>query len=306
MKNKIEFYYNIVIDNLHKKNDKYFFYINNNKFVFRPYYDSKSRINTLMILTTYISNIIDIDKVVVNKYNSPITVIDGIPYILINYKDIKKISLVEISNLSNINNFENCYVKELERNNWEILWENRIDYLEEHIGHNEKKYSLIRESFDYFIGLAENAISYLINTKKELKPSIYDKKVLSHNNLKSSLYDPSNIILDHKSRDVAEYIKLSFLNNNKNIFDELQNYFYYNYYSEYGIRILFSRIIYPNFYFDIYDDIIQNKCNEKKLNIIINKINDYELFLWNIYSFLSKYHNIPIPEWIKKRGLNPH
>ena len=78
------------------------------------------------------------------------------------------------------------------------------------IGQNEKKYPLIRESFDYFVGMGENAISYLVNTKKEVKPNFYDKKVLSHNNLYNSLFDPLNIILDHKARDLAEYIKLSF------------------------------------------------------------------------------------------------
>ena len=76
--------------------------------------------------------------------------------------------------------------------------------------------------------MGENAISYLVNTKKEVKPNFYDKKVLSHNNLYNSLFDPLNIILDHKARDLAEYIKLSFFNNNQNIFKELDEYFYYN------------------------------------------------------------------------------
>ena len=38
-----------------------------------------------------------------------------------------------------------------------------------------------------------------------LKPTITDQKVISHNNIVLSLTDPSNIILDHKARDVAEY-----------------------------------------------------------------------------------------------------
>ena len=48
--------------------------------------------------------------------------------------------------------------------------------------------------------MAENAISYLVNTKLELKPTITDQKVISHNNIVLSLTDPSNIILDHKAR----------------------------------------------------------------------------------------------------------
>ena len=51
------------------------------------------------------------------------------------------------------------------------------------VGENYKKYPLIRESFDYFIGMGENAISYLVNTKTDVKPTFYDNKVPSHNNL---------------------------------------------------------------------------------------------------------------------------
>ena len=47
------------------------------------------------------------------------------------------------------------------------------------------------------------------STKKETPKTIYDNKVLSHNNLYHSLEDPLNIIIDHKSRDLAEYIKIS-------------------------------------------------------------------------------------------------
>ena len=154
--------------------------------------------------------------------------------------------------------------------------------------------------------MAENAISYLVNTKLELKPTNSDQKVVAHNNLMEPLTDPSNLILDHKARDVAEYIKLSFWSNNKNIFKELDEYFYYNYYSPYGIRVLFSRILYPSFYFNLYDEIIQGKKEEKELNKIINRITDYEIYLYNIYIYLRKYYDIPSIEWLKKRELNPH
>ena len=179
-----------------------------------------------------------------------------------------------------------------------------IDYYETQIGENSKKYPLIRESFDYFIGLAENAISYLTYTKKETPKTIYDNKVLSHNNLYHSLDDPLNIIIDHKARDLAEYIKLSFFDNNKNIFQELDNYFYYHKYSDYGIRVLFARILYPSFYFKTYNDIIQGITKEKELNNIINNIDKYEIYIYNIYIYLKKYSNLPPIEWLKKRDIN--
>ena len=298
MKNILEFYYNLSLEEeILNRNGNYYFVINNNSFVFRPFYGNNNSIDDIYKLNNYLSNFSYIDKIILNKFNSPITKVKDILYVLILLKGNNNINLSIISNLASI---DIPSFKSLERNNWEVLWGNLIDYYEMQIGQNEKKYPLIRESFDYFVGMGENAISYLVNTKKEVKPNFYDKKVLSHNNLYNSLFDPLNIILDHKARDLAEYIKLSFFNNNQNIFKELDEYFYYNHYSFYGMRILFARIIYPSFYFKIYDEILSKKKEEKELNSIIKRIDDYELYLSNIYFYLRKYYDIPMIEWLKK------
>lgn len=298
MKNILEFYYNLSLEEeILNRNGNYYFVVNNNSFVFRPFYGNNNSIDDIYKLNNYLSNFSYIDKIILNKFNSPITKVKDNLYVLILLKGNNNINLSIISNLASI---DIPSFKSLERNNWEVLWGNLIDYYEMQIGQNEKKYPLIRESFDYFVGMGENAISYLVNTKKEVKPNFYDKKVLSHNNLYNSLFDPLNIILDHKARDLAEYIKLSFFNNNQNIFKELDEYFYYNHYSFYGMRILFARIIYPSFYFKLYDEILSKKKEEKELNSIIKRIDDYELYLSNIYFYLRKYYDIPMIEWLKK------
>jgi hypothetical protein len=204
MKNIIEFYYNIKIDKLHSKNDYYFFSIHNENYIFKPYYKDESSAESSYRLSNILSERINIDNIIPNKYNNPITNIENTLYILLTNKNKNIISLPTISNISNIILPNTNYIKNLERNNWEILWSNKIDYYEIQLNENYKKYPLIRESFDYFIGMAENAIAYLVNTKLETKPTVYDIKVPSHNNLNNSLYDPSNIILDHKARDLAE------------------------------------------------------------------------------------------------------
>lgn len=305
MKDIIEFYYNIRINALHSKNDYYFFDINNKHFIFKPYYRDEKLADTAYRLSNMLSERINIDNIIPNKYNSPITKIENTSYILLLCRGKNVISLPIISNISNMRINDTSYVKELERNNWEVLWGNKIDYYEMQVNENYKKYPLIRESFDYFIGMGEVAISYLVNAKIELNPTIYDKKVPTHNNLYNSLFDPSNMILDHKARDVAEYIKYSFWNNNRNIFTELDEYFRYNYYSPYGIRVLFARILYPSFYFDMYDQIISGRKDEKELNNIISRISDYEYFLYNVYLYLRKFYDIPEINYIKKQGINP-
>ena len=298
MKNIIEYYYNLQLVELQEKQNNYTFKVKNNNYILKEYNNNLDNINDIYTLNKYINNYYPIDKIILNKYNAPLTKVNNTYYILIKANERKELKLSIISNLSNIKLPE---IKSLERNNWEVLWSNMIDYYESQIGQNEKKYPLIRESFDYFIGLGENAISYLVNTKKEVQKETNDNKVLSHNSLYNSLYDPLNIIIDHKSRDVAEYIKISFFNNNKNIFKELDEYFFYNRYSLYGIRVLYARIIYPSFYFKLYDEIFREKKEEKEINKIINRINEYEIYLKDIYLYLNKYYNIPNIEWLKKQ-----
>ena len=221
MENIIEYFYNIKIDNIKKRDN---------------YYILKSKKNTLLLQEIYtninINNIYNlfnntnIDRIVTNKDNSLSTNINNKLYCLILIKRISFLTLPNISNLSNINI---NIIPELERNNWETLWANRIDFLEEYISQNINKYPLIRESSDYFIGLAENAISYLVNTKREnIKDNVLDRKVISHITISNSLYNPLNIIFDHRARDIAEYIKYSFFTKNTNIYIELDEYFKYN------------------------------------------------------------------------------
>lgn len=305
MENIINYYYNITIENIIKQNDNLYFSSNGNKYCFRIFSNNINLIKDIYNLNNYLSTIILIDKIILNKNNEILTEYNNNLYILTLINNKTSIEgliynnkvLPTISNLSNIKVPE---TKALERNNWEILWGNMIDYYEMQIGQNEKKYPLIRESLDYYIGMAENAISYLVNTKKEVKKENSDNMVLAHNNLNHSLFDPLNIIFDHKARDLAEYIKLSFFNNNKDIFKELDEYFFYNRYSLYGIRVLYARVLYPSYYFKLYDKILRRENEEKELTPIISRINEYEDYLYNLSLYLNKYYDIPSVDWLKK------
>ena len=65
--------------------------------------------------------------------------------------------------------------------------------------------------------------------------------------------------------------------------------------------ILFmARMLYPSYYFDLYDEIINKETKESKLLNIRNKICEYEELLKEIYSYLHLKYNIPEIEWLKK------
>lgn len=304
MKNNIMYYYNLRIDNITQNNNNYYFTINNDNYCFTIYTRDIKESDEIYKLNKYMlsSNIL-VHEIIPNKDNYVVTIINNIPYIL--YKIyINKNKKLTINELTYLSNYTYQVDKILTRNNWNVLWSNKIDYFEYQINQMGKKYPILVDTFAYFTGLAENAISYVKYTTLETQIETSDNPVISHrkiNNTIQSLYNPLNIILDHKSRDIAEYIKLSFLNKNTNIYQELDSYFSNNYYSEYGLRLLYARIIYPSFYFDMYEQIIQGLRKESDLLNIVSLLDDYELYLKEMYYYLKKYHNIPEIDWITKK-----
>jgi spore coat protein YutH len=300
MKNIIYYYYNIKISKINNQNNNYYFYYNNNLFFLIPYNKDPKYLEDIYNISQSISPNI-IHTIIKNNKNSIITQIDNKPYILlkINSYQEKQITIKEINNFSHLNYF---FINNLLRDKWNILWSKKIDYLEYQLNQIGRKYPVIVNSFNYFVGLAENAISYYKNTIDSY-PKQNNNYSLSHDKLTNNhldFYNPLNIIIDHKSRDIAEYIKLSFYNQNYNIFKELDTYFQNNYYSEYDMRILVSRILYPSIYFNIYDNIINNVVKEEEIAYITSNINEYEHYLKDILLYLEKYYKLPSIDWLTK------
>lgn len=311
MKNVINYYYNLNPNKINKIFNYYYFYLNNELYFFIIYTRKEEDLNDIYNFNqTLIANNILVNEIINNKNNTIITIANRIPYILVKLQinQNKDIKLPEISYLSNL---KIRYPQNLMRSNWANLWTNKIDYLEYQLEQNYQKYPILAESFNYFIGLAENAISYLNTTITTLKPEKNDIGVISHDTISIedtiySLYNPLNIIIDHKSRDLAEYIKISFFKDNYKIFDELDEYFKHNYFSFYGINLLIARILYPSFYFELYDSIINKELNESAILKITSRINEYENYLQEIFNYFHKFYNIKDINWLKKSETNLH
>ena len=258
-------------------------------------YNNIYTINKELINNTLMSEII------LNKDKNIITTYHNINYILlkINCNINKNITLEEIDYLSKVKIVNN------NKSNWGLLWSKKIDYLEELISENGKKYPQVVNSFNYFIGLSENAISYYNNIDIDNNMMHY----ISHKRLKptdkvDSLYNPLNIIYDSRVRDVAEYIKNSFWTDNHNIYNELNNYLYKNNLSLNEVKLLISRILFPSFYFDLYEDIFNYNKDEKILNNIISRIDEYEEYLNSIIIYFKRFYPIDEIEWLKKKIIN--
>ena len=307
MKNTINYYYNLNPDKINHIFDYYYFYIDNELYYFSVYTKDVSSISDVYRFNQeLIGKGVLVNEIIDNKMSSVLTFVNQVPYILtkvvVNIN--KPINLGEISYLSMS---QISYPKGLLRDNWLNLWISKIDYLEYHHEQNFSKFPLINSSFNYFIGLGENAISYLSETLRKYKADYSDVGVISHDVILVddtiyNLYNPENIIIDHKARDLAEYIKFSFFRDNYSIFDELDEYFRYHYFSIFGIELVIARVLWPSFYFEAYDEVMRNKINESSILKITSRINEYERYLGDVFKYFKRFYPIEEVSWLVRNG----
>lgn len=302
MKNVINYNYGFNIIELYNFDNMYYFNSDNNNYYFMIYSRNIEDIKFLLDLNVELKNRrVLTNDIVLNKFNSPITIVDNIPYILIRENIInKQIDINDIFYIQNNTVNIKCN-KSLLRNNLILLWENKIDFYERKINDLNSK-ELIYNSIDYYIGLGENAISYLINNNAKI-----NNYVLSHiriNILRGSLdfYNPINYVIDNRTRDFSEYIKDLFMIDK---IDKTLLFTYLNYmnFTRDEYILLISRMLYPSYYFDLIDRIIFNNENEKILESIINRKEEYLDIIRNIYIHANNIRRINIPyiEWIIKK-----
>ena len=297
MNNFVEYFYYIKVDKIKYEENYYSFIYNGYIYKLYSYDDDYDKLKTIFDINRKLVGNTLMSEIIINRNNEIISNYNGINYILIKlFINVKKgISLNEINILS-----KSLYTEKINVN-WGILWSNKIDYLENLINENGKKYPLIVDSFNYFVGMCENEFSYFnsINIDENYKYVVSHKINKFDDNIEV-LYNPMNIILDFKVRDVAEYLKNSFFNNNYGVFDELITYLNTNHLSLTDVKLLISRLLYPSFYFEMYEDILINEKEEKILINIISRLDNYENYLYNIISFFKNYYDVDDIKWLNK------
>ncbi len=305
MKNTINYYYNIIIDNLVKSDKNYYFHLDNEEYhlmVFdRPLNDIEPiyKLNMEMKKRGCL-----VHEIIINKDKEAITIINNIPYILIKLCKYKndRVFLNDINYMQNIT-YNISFDKSLLRTDWVKLWSEKIDYYEYQISQFGKKYPLLCDSLNYFIGLGENAISYIVNNQKSDNSfPIVTHKRIDIDGGSFEFYNPINFVIDSRVRDISEYIKNCFFKD-KLDFYELKSFFNISKLSNNEYMLLFARLLFPTYYFDIYDEIINNNLKEEKIVNIIKKIYDYEELLCMIYKYIVYDRKVPIEpiEWLLQK-----
>ena len=129
------------------------------------------------------------------------------------------------------------------------------------------------------------------------------KIVLSHRrvgypNYKLNFLNPLSFIFDLEVRDVAEYLKaMLFTCEIEEVLEELNTYLKIKKLNIYEAQMLLARLIYPSYYFDTYEKVMDKDEDSEKLVAIIKKVDEIEYFLKKTYELLSSYVNIDKIEW---------
>lgn len=301
MKNAISYFYNLIPDNIHQTKEEYFFEVNNKKYILQECTRTLDEIYEIYDLEFFLyQRNIYLHQMILNSNNELITKINNKNYILMQVfnDENRKITLEDIKKLSNVR-IANNYIH-IKRNNWHELWTKKIDYIEYQIDQNKYKYKDFSSNMDYFIGLTENAIQLL--TKKN-----NERLYISHQRINTvmrvkELYNPLNIVLDSRTRDISEYFK-DLLFKKNDIEEEIFNYLKSSNLDKEELELFFIRFLYLTRYFDLFDKVLLNIYNEnieQEIVVIQNTIDKYELVLKKIYLVLYYQNILPEIEWLKK------
>ena len=296
----INYFYNLYPPLLNKENDNYVFFVGNEKYYLTPYRRELSEIKDLVELNKrMISSNSLVHEIIINKFNEPISVISNENYVLLRVyvNDIKKIDINDIIYMLN-ENVDLSGLKSLLRTNWVSLWSSKVDYIEYQMGHLIKKYPFLNNTIDYYLGLCENAITYIKNLKMfsdyKIPIGISHKRIIKDATL-FDLYNPLNLILDYKVRNIAEYLKDAFFK------DEDVNYilnivFKNFWFDKLNLSLLVARLLFPSYYFDSFEEIIDKELEENINFTLKKKSSKYEEFI----DLIIKNCNLQNLQWLSR------
>ena len=315
MNKYIMYYYNIYPYDIHLEKENYYFVdsklINYCLFNITNCNLDADELKKIYYLSLFLNEHgIYCHQFVLNNASNIYIVIDNKLYVLFRYKreyDYKtQITLNDILFFSKIiiPNPQEEY-----KSHWKEKWSIKLDYFEYQLNQFGYKHQLLRESFGYYSGLTELAISLHNNISPN---TLFNCNNLSHKRITEDyslfdLYNPINFIIDSKVRDLSEFFKIELLNvsdyNKINIIIE-NAIFALNCitYTEIDYFLFFVRLLYFTPYFDQYEAIMDYNQNVIKICNIIKKAPFYECFIKNIYKYMVKHQmllNMPKIEWLE-------
>ncbi len=314
MNNYIDYYYNLYPNTIEKVGRNYRFFLNNEKYYIIMYERNLEEMDTLVKLNKeMIERGSLVHEIVLTKDGKAVFLCDNNFYALLRVYINENIP-IKIDDIFYMLDYNDTIKPNdiIGRMNWANLWSSKVDYFEYHIGHLIKKYPYIYKTIDYYLGLAENAISYVKDIKTPASLISICHRRIGVTSTLFDLYNPFNLVIDYKVRDIAEYIKSVFfygenscvegvVNSENMIVDKcniiLERIFKKYIFDNEALNLLFARLLFPSYYFDLYENVIDNSLNENVISCIIKKSSAYEEFL----KIILLKTPIPYVEWLASK-----
>lgn len=309
MKDILFYNYNLKIDDLEEKEDYAVFRLEEKTFYFTKLKRTEKELNEILsVVEELFRRNILVFPILKNNMGSFVTMAAMTPYVLVLVtEENKEYGILDIMDFQKkliLNNKKSM----LYRSVWANLWSEKVDYLEYQVHERGKSYPIILNSFSYYVGLAENAIVYVRNIEKRIPMPKNLPIVLSHRrvyypNYRLNFDNPLNFIFDIEVRDIASFIKSMFFKDKEGALIDLRTYIEIRKPDLYSLSMLYARLLYPSYYFDLHERIMESGLEEEAILPIIDKTCEYEAFLKEAWFLIRSYVPIePIPWIIQKES----
>ncbi|WP_249871350.1 hypothetical protein [Oceanobacillus saliphilus] len=194
---------------------------------------------------------------------------------------------------------------------WKELWIEKITTFENAIEKQAYEtpsdyYRTLMDFLPYLIGVSENAIQYLQESEREKRILATDQGTTTFIRFEAfseqSIIWTDQLIYDHPSRDIAEYIRHSFLKNDssKKMIRFLNDYQKLCPLSIFGWRLVYARLLFPIHVYDLIEHGFTHP-DVAKLKRMITLQADYEKQLGSFYKTVgvdSESWGIPVLHWL--------
>ena len=272
--------FNYIVDNR-------LFISSNNKLYF---VEELNNLKQIDLLNNYKVNFNDFYKIVCTKYGDYKFLYKNKYYVVLEYKEFS-LDLYQLI----INDKKN--VVSSGKIDWREKWINRSEYIMNMYSSYRNKNKVIDNSIDYYFGMLESSICYLNEFD-------YENVNLCVQHAKMSYFDyfnPFNIRIDVKERDFSNFLKNIFFDNKNNERD-VRNIIETNI-KNYDFNLIVARLIYPDYYFDLFDDYLINNDDEilDSIEKIVNRVDEYEKYVYMICNYVKSNIQIKNVDYLNLR-----
>lgn len=281
--NLISFLYDIKVETIRKHNDDYIFYYNKHFYIFTKCYEKEEKIRYIYNYAHNNSNLYH--TIIKNRHNKYVSNYNNEYYILmmINFNLNRKLLFEDV------NNSTKTHISYIGKTNfnWTKLWKQKIDQVDFFVNNGNINFDILTLSIiNYYLMLSELAIIFYnyINTDDFIPLSLCHNRIMKNTDL-YSYFSITNLLLDHKTRDMGEYIK-NYVYSNRTI--NIDDFITINQLSSNEKYMLVSRIIFPSYFFDIFDDFVLNNRNFNNFYKNFIYMDSYNDNLKKIIKFIIK------------------